>query len=67
MTYSSRDTDLYMKGVQDFAHLLKTWGATEVVKDLKAFFPDQYNQLEKAVKMDGQQKKLAALLDAPKV
>jgi hypothetical protein len=67
MTYSSQDTDLYRKGVEDFAHLVKTWGAKEVVADLQQFFPDQYEELMTAMARKSVYKRLAALLDAPKV
>lgn len=67
MDYSSRDTDLYRKGVEDFAHLVKTWGAKEVVKDLLAYFPEVFEDLQTQLTTKSVHKRLAALLDAPKV
>lgn len=64
MNILSQDLARYTKAVQDLAHLIKTFGSKEVLADLRYFYPEQYEDMIKALEMTQHDKKLARLLDA---
>ena len=64
MPISSPDSEKYLKAVEDMAHLIKVFGSKEVLLDLKQFFPDEYEDMVKALNGELKTKQLARLLDA---
>lgn len=64
MATSSPDSDKYLRSVADLAHLIRIFGSKEILLDLRNFFPDQYEDLLKALDIGVKTKKLARLLDA---
>jgi len=64
MPISSPDSEKYLKAVEDMAHLIQTFGSKHILLDLKQFFPDQYEDMVKALNGEVKTKQLARLLDA---
>lgn len=64
MNFSSPDSEKYLKSVADMAHLIQVFGSKHILLDLKQFFPDQYEDMIKALQSEGRSKQLARLLDA---
>jgi hypothetical protein len=65
MNSSYHDFDrAYVEGVYAFVTLVKHTGAAELIKDLKAFFPETLCELTKAIDNEAKNKQLARLLDA---
>lgn len=54
----------YIEGVYSLVDLIKKVGAKELVKDLKAYFPDTLEELRIAIDNEAKTKQLARLLDA---
>lgn len=64
MNTSSPDSEKYLKAVSDLAHLIQVFGSKHILLDLKHFFPDQYEDMVRALNSEGKSKQLARLLDA---
>jgi hypothetical protein len=60
----SPDGEQYLKAVSDMAHLIQVFGSKHILLDLKQFFPDQYEDMVKALNNEVKTKQLARLLDA---
>ena len=68
MNSSYHDFDgAYIEGVYSFVTLIKNAGAKELVKDLKAYFPEVLCELTEAIDNEAKNKQLARLLDANQV
>ena len=64
MSISYQDSDKYKRAIADLAHLIQVFGSREILLDLQYFFPDQYEDMLKALDLGVKTKKLARLLDA---
>ena len=60
----SPDGEQYLKAVADMAHLIQVFGSKHILLDLKQFFPDQYEDMVRALNSEVRTKQLARLLDA---
>lgn len=64
MSISYQDSHKYKQAICDLAHLIQVFGSKEILLDLQYFFPDQYEDMIKALDVGVKTKKLARLLDA---